>query len=59
MEFRGIRRLGPAESLDRLGNRPLFDGDALLRAHVDSQADNGHALWDLVVLAQWYETLFE
>lgn len=60
--FRGELREFAREKLDRLGNRGPFDADGLeatFDAHVTERENNGHHLWDLVVLEQWYETFID
>jgi asparagine synthase (glutamine-hydrolysing) len=52
----GLREHG-RDAVDRLGQRDPFDPavlDTLFQEHIDQNADNGHHLWDFLILDRWY-----
>jgi asparagine synthase (glutamine-hydrolysing) len=60
--FRGDLADLADRKLTRLGERDAFDAagiDRKLSAHLASDDDYGHHLWDLLVLEQWYETFID
>lgn len=60
--FRGELREFARERLDRIGTRKPFNSgaiDSLFADHVGGEANNGYRLWDLVILAEWYDQFIE
>jgi asparagine synthase (glutamine-hydrolysing) len=60
--FRGELRDLAREKIERLGDRTLFDANTLenkINAHMSSDTNYGHHLWDLVVLEMWYERFID
>lgn len=48
--------------LSRLGDRSAFDASGIqstLDSHLNRTADNGHHIWDLVVLEMWFEQFID
>ena len=56
--FRGPLRSLAEDAVDALGKREQWDRPAmggLLESHLTGDADHGAKLWDLVILAEWYD----